>query len=276
MITGGSGYLGARLTQIAAASREWDAFPTFFANPIDHVNAIHLDLRDGAAVEKAVRELRPDAIIHQAISNKNDEYVAAIVPAARHIMDAAIDFGVRLIHVSTDLVFDGEHPPYTEQSPTAPVNAYGAAKAHVEGLITSAMPEALIVRPSLIYGFDPVDKQTGWLLEGIRRKQTVRLFTDEIRCPIWVDSLAQALLELAESKPTGILNLGGAPLNRWDFGMKMLKCLNIDPGGYVIQSTIANSGLKRPADLTLDVSKAQRLLRTEIVSVEEASARHLV
>ncbi len=276
LITGGSGYLGARLTQMATASREWDAFPTFFTNPIDHSNAIQLDLRDGAAVGKAVRDLRPEAIIHQAISNKNDEYVAAIVPAARHIMDAAIEFGVRLIHVSTDLVFDGEHPPYSEQSPTAPVNAYGAAKAHVEGLLASAMPEALIARPSLIYGFGPVDKQTGWLLEGIRRKQTVRLFTDEIRCPIWVDTLAQALLELAESKHTGILNLGGPPLNRWDFGMKMLACLNVDPDGCAIRSTIAESGLKRPADLTLDVSKAKRVLRTEIVSVEEASERHLV
>lgn len=276
LITGGSGFLGARLTQIATASGEWDAFPTFFTNPIDHPNAIQLDLRDGAAVVKAVRDLRPDAIIHQAISNKNDKYVAAIVPAAQHIMDAAIDCGARLVHVSTDLVFDGEHPPYTEQSPTAPVNAYGAAKAYVEGLITSAMPEALIARPSLIYGFGPVDKQTGWLLAGIRRQQTVRLFTDEIRCPIWVDTLAQALLELAESKHTGILNLGGPPLNRWDFGMMMLTCLNVDPDGCVIRSTIAEGGLKRPADLTLDVSKAKRVLRTEIVSVVEASKRHLV
>ncbi len=276
LITGGSGFLGARLTQIATASGEWDAFPTFFTNPINHPNAIQLDLRDGAAVGKAVRDLRPEAIIHQAISNKNDEYVAAIVPAARHVVDAALDFGVRLIHISTDLVFDGEHPPYTEQSPTAPVNTYGAAKAYVEGLITNAMPEALIARPSLIYGFDPIDKQTGWLLEGIRRKQAVRLFTDEIRCPIWVDSLAQALLELAESKHTGILNLGGPPLNRWDFGMMMLACLNVDAGGCAIRSTIAESGLKRPADLTLDVSKAKRVLRTEIVSVEEASERHMV
>ncbi|MEK7277566.1 MAG: sugar nucleotide-binding protein, partial [Chloroflexota bacterium] len=239
-----------------------------------HLDVTRADLRDREAVAALGRRVRPDVIIHQGVSNRNDEYVAAIVPAARHIMDAAIEFGVRLIHVSTDLVFDGEHPPYTEQSPTAPVNAYGAAKAYVEGLITSAMPEALIARPSLIYGFGPVDKQTGWLLDGIRRKQTVRLFTDEIRCPIWVDTLAQALLELTVSKHTGILNLGGPPLNRWDFGMKMLACLNVDPDGYAIRSTIAESGLKRPADLTLGVSKAQRVLRTEIASVEEASNRH--
>ncbi|MEK7785440.1 MAG: sugar nucleotide-binding protein, partial [Chloroflexota bacterium] len=200
LITGGSGFLGSRLTQLATASEKWGVYPTFFNTPIAHPNAIRLDLRDRVKVEKIVRELRPEVILHQAVSNRNDEHVAAIVPAARHVADAAIDVYARLIHVSTDLVFDGEHPPYTEESPTAPVNPYGAAKAFAEGLIASMMPEALIVRPSLIYGFDPVDKQTGWLVDGAKRGETVRLFVDEFRCPIWVDTLAMALLELAETR----------------------------------------------------------------------------
>jgi dTDP-4-dehydrorhamnose reductase len=217
-----------------------------------------------------VRELRPDAIIHQAVSNRTDEHVAAIVPAARHVADAAIDAHARLIHVSTDMVFDGENPPYTEESPTAPANPYGAAKAFAEGLVASMMPEALIVRPSLIYGFDPIDKQTGWLVDGAKRGETVRLFVDEFRCPIWVDTLSNALLELAGTKQAGLLNIGGPRLNRWDYGMKMLACLGLTPGPNVIRSTIAESGMKRPADLTLDVSKAKRLLRTQLLAVEEA------
>jgi dTDP-4-dehydrorhamnose reductase len=271
LLTGGSGFLGSRLTQIASASGEWQTFPTYFANPIDHPNGLRLDLRDRAAVEKTIRHLRPDVIIHQAVSNRNDDHVAAIVPAARHIMDAAIDGHIRLIHVSTDLVFDGRNPPYTDDAPVAPVNPYGAAKAFAEGLLMSAMPdEVLIVRPSLIYGFDPIDKQTGWLVEGIRRGETVRLFTDEFRCPIWVDTLSHALLELAASPHVGRLNLGGPPLNRRDFGMKMLACLGIDPGPNVVAAAIAESGLNRPADLTLDVSKARRWLRTKLLTVEES------
>ena len=72
------------------------------------------------------------------------------------------------------------------------------------------MPEALIVRPSLIYGFDPIDKQTAWLVDGIK-KANGEVFVDEYRCPIWVDNLAQALLEVAESKLSGILNVAGPP-----------------------------------------------------------------
>ncbi|MBI3244443.1 MAG: SDR family oxidoreductase [Chloroflexi bacterium] len=270
LITGGSGFLGSRLAQLATASGRWDVYPTFFNTPIAHPNAIRLDLRDRAEVEKTVKELKPEAIIHQAVSNRNGEHVAAIVPSARHLADAAIDVEARLIHVSTDCVFDGESPPYTEESPVAPANPYGAAKAFAEGLIASMMPEALIVRPSLIYGFDPVDKQTGWIIDGIRKGETVRLFTDEIRCPVWVDTVALALLELAGTRHGGLLNIGGQPLNRWDFGIKMLSCLGLTPGPNVIRSTIAESGLKRPADLTMDTSKARRLLRTRLLTVEEA------
>ncbi|MEK7807906.1 MAG: sugar nucleotide-binding protein, partial [Chloroflexota bacterium] len=147
---------------------------------------------------------------------------------------------------------------------------YGAAKAYADGFIISAMPEALIVRPSLIYGFDPIDKQTAWLVDGIKKKQTVKLFVDEYRCPIWVDNLAQALLEVAESKLSGILNVAGPQrLNRWEYGLKLLNHLKIDPEGYVVKSSITESGTKRPADLTLDIRKAQRVLKTKLLSVDE-------
>jgi len=269
LITGGSGYLGARLTQLADAA-DYETHPTFFSTPITHRRAIQLDLRDKNKVDQTIRDLKPDVIIHQAVSNRNDDDIAAIAPAARHIVEAAIDHHIRLIHVSTDLVFDGEHPPYTEESTTAPVNPYGAAKAYADGLIARAMPEALIVRPSLIYGFDPIDKQTAWLVNGIKQKQTVKLFVDEYRCPIWVDNLAHVLLEVAESKLSGILNVAGPQrLNRWDYGMKMLNRLKIEPDGCVVKSSIAESGLKRPADLTLDVRKAQRVLRTRLMGVDE-------
>ena len=274
-MTGGSGYLGTRLIQIAAESSEWELIPTFFANPIEHPNALRLDLRDRAATEKTIREIRPEVIIHQAVSNRSEAEVSAIIPAARNLMEVAIDRQVRLIHVSTDLVFDGRQPPYADDSPVAPVNPYGAAKAFAEDLLMSAMPdEVLIVRPSLIYGFDPIDRQTGWLVAGVRRRETVRLFTDEIRCPIWVDTLAQALLELAASRHTGRLNVAGPPLNRWEFGLKMLACLGIDPNLAVVASTIAESNLNRPADLTLEVSKARRWLKTPLLSVDEAFAQH--
>jgi len=274
LITGGSGYLGWRLTQMATASGEWETFPTFLANRIDHPNGLRLDLRDRAATETVTASLRPEVIIHQAVSPRNSEHIAAMIPAARHIMQAAAEIGARLIHVSTDMIWDGTRPPYGDDSPPSPLTPYAEAKAAIENMIADEMPQTLIVRPSLIYGFDPIDKQTGWIVSGIRRSETVRLFTDELRCPIWVDTLATALLELADSDHSGRLNIAGRPLNRWDFGMKMLAALGIEPGPNVIRSTIAESGLARPADLTMDTSKARQWLRTPLISVDEAAVRH--
>jgi len=274
LITGGSGFLGTRLTQLASEGDAWEVVPTYFSNPIEHPNARRLDLRDRLGTEALVAELRPDVIIHQAVSPRSPEDIAAIVPAARHIMDAAIDHNVRLIHVSTDLVFDGSNPPYGDDDPLAPVNEYAAAKAFAEDLLMRAMPdEVLIARPSLIYGFDPIDKQTGWIVEGIRKQTPVQLFTNEIRCPIWVDTLALALLELASLKITGRLNLAGLPLTRWAFGMQMLDLLDIEPGPTVLPA-VSTPEMHRPADLTVNCAKARSLLKTPILTVAEAFAEH--
>jgi dTDP-4-dehydrorhamnose reductase len=271
LVTGGSGYLGRRLLHFADQKSDWDVHTTYFENVIDHAHAHQLDLRNRTAADTLITSLRPDVIIHQAVSPRNNDHISAIVPAARHMMEAAIDHHCRLIHVSTDMVFDGEHAPYDDDAPTSPLTPYAAAKAFAESLLMSAMPdEVLIVRPSLIYGFDPIDKQTAWLVDGIRDGKPVTLFTDEIRCPIWVDTAARALLELAGLKHTGRLNLGGPPLNRWEFGMTLLACLGLEPGPTVVEGTVAASGLTRPRDLTLNTAKAERWLKTPMLSVWEA------
>ena len=116
----------------------------------------------------------------------------------------------------------------------------------------------------------PIDHQTRWLLEGIANGDIIRLFTDEIRCPIWVRTLALALLELVEEDYNGILHIAGPqPLNRWDFGLAILTMHNHVSTQYVQPSSIAESGLVRPRNLTFNIEKAQRMLKTPLLSVTE-------
>jgi dTDP-4-dehydrorhamnose reductase len=270
LITGGSGYLGARLTARAAG----DVWAAYFSRPVSPagVAALPLDLRDAARVRAVVADLRPDAILHTACSNRTAADVAAIVPAARHLAEAARATGARLIHVSTDLVFDGEHPPYADDAPPAPQTEYGRAKAEAEAVVAAIIPAALVVRPSLIWGFNPLDKQTTWLVDGMRNGETVTLFTDEFRCPVWVDDLADALLELA-ARPdiSGVMNLAGPQaLNRWDFGLKLLAALGLEPGPHVVRGTARALSLIRPRNLTLTSARAVHLLRTPLHSVDAA------
>lgn len=275
LITGGSGYLGG---QLVAAATGWDVFSTFYQNPpVGLRRGIHLplDLRDAEATLALVETVRPDVIIHTACANRTADSLQAIVPAGRNLAEAASKFQLRFIHISSDLVFDGEHAPYTEDAHPCPLSEYGRAKAEADALVASIYPPAAIVRPSLIYGVNPVDHQTRWLLEGVNAGETVRLFTDELRSPIWVVNLALALLELAEADYAGMLNVAGPlPLNRWELGLAMLEMLNLTPPPNVIPACRQDLGLARPGNLTLDVRRAQRRLRTPLLSVDEVVAEH--
>ncbi|MCS6911280.1 MAG: sugar nucleotide-binding protein, partial [Anaerolineales bacterium] len=147
LITGGSGYLGAHLL---AAAEDWEVVATYHTRPITPARgtARPLDLRDEAATRAVIGELRPNAIIHTACSNRDAEHIRAIVPAARHLAQAAQECGARLVHVSTDMVFDGERAPYADDATPAPLGEYARAKAEAEALIAALCPGAVIARPS--------------------------------------------------------------------------------------------------------------------------------
>ena len=272
LVTGGSGYLGAWLMQ-AAADRGWDVHGTYLTHPFTPIAGTPhlLDLSQPAAVDALLAEVRPDAILHTACSNRDTANIAAIEPAAAHLARAAHSLGARLVHVSTDLVFDGENAPYDDDSPPAPKSAYGRAKAAAEAAVLMACPSAVIGRPSLIWSLNPLDRQTAWLVDGMRQGRRVTLFTDEIRCPVHLHDLAEALLELA-ARPelSGPFNLVGAQaLSRWDFGLRLLRALGLPRESNVLPGTVAESGLERARDLTLRRTRAEQGLRARLRGVDE-------
>ncbi len=274
LITGGSGYLGSQILRMAPHWATQAIYLHHLPAPSPHATFHQCDLRDRKQVDQLLMKVRPSVIIHTACSNQNQDNMDSILPAARNLAEAAVKIHARLIHVSTDLVFDGQHGPYSEAAKPSPLSEYGQAKAQAEEIVMTHNIKALVVRPSLIYGINPIDHQTCWLIKGIEENQPIRLFTDEYRSPIWVNTLGLALLELAESAVTGILNLAGhQALNRWEFGQAMLKMLKLDIPPNVLPSTIKESGLIRPQNLTLDITKAQQLLKTPLLSVAEVSSR---
>lgn len=271
LLTGASGYLGAHLLHSAP---DWRLLPTYFSRPIAHPEAVRLDVRDAHQVEAALQALQPDAVLHAACSNGSAEQIQAIVPAARAIARAAHRFNLRLVHVSSDVVFDGAQPPYDDDAHPQPLNDYARAKAEAETIVREQCPGAVIVRPSLIWGLEPLDRQTRWLVDGMQRGDRLTLFTDEIRCPVQVADLSAALLELA-ARPdiAGPMNLGGPQaLSRWAFGRKLLAALALEPGPNVVATTIAESGLTRARDVTLISARATALLKTKLRGVDEVLA----
>ncbi|RMH03743.1 MAG: SDR family oxidoreductase [Nitrospirae bacterium] len=275
LITGGAGYLGQHLV---AQATGWHVHATYLHTPPPVFSGTfhHCDLTNYTHLAHLLARVRPDVIIHTACSNQTPANIEAIVPAARHLASLASQQAIRLIHLSTDMVFDGTNPPYSEDSPRTPLTPYGYAKARAEEIIQELCPQAVLVRSSLIYGISPLDHQTRWLVGHLDRGEPVTLFTDEIRCPIWVDNLVSALLELATLPYTGILHITGPQaLSRWEFALGMLALVNRQSSrSLFVASTIAQAGLTRPRNLTLTVHKAQALLRTPLLSFTEV-VQHL-
>ncbi len=272
LITGGSGYLGSHLAPEARSA--WRVVATCFSHPVvpPGCAVVRLDIRDGEAVLRLLDEVRPEVVIHTAADMGSPCMEEVIVDGTRHVAAAASAVGARLVHLSSDMVFDGEHAPYCESDPPAPITAYGRAKAAAEQIAGECCPGAAIVRTSLIYGLRPADPRTVWVTSCLRERRPITLFTDEVRSPVWVKQLASALLELAGGQQTGNWHLAGPqPLSRYELGERLARAYGVDPAG-ITPGLGRDSGLIRPRDLTLDVSKAQRELRSPLWGVDEVLA----
>jgi len=268
LITGGSGYLGRHLARRAAG--DWRgawAYTTHSCDPLGLPQGVALDVRDGAAVARLVAAFAPDAIIHTAGSNTTPDMTAVIVEGTRHVVAAAAVAGARLIHLSSDAIFDGTAAPYDETARPAPLHDYGRAKAAAEALV-AGYPNAVIVRTSLIYGLAEMDNGTAWMAAALRAGQPVTLFTNQWRNPVWVETLAGACLELVDSAYRGVLNVAGRQaMSRAAFGLRLL-----DWWAVAERATLTlgpdESG-RWPLDCRLDVSRAERVLATPLVGVDE-------
>jgi dTDP-4-dehydrorhamnose reductase len=274
-VTGGSGYLGAAI--LKRAPTDWQIAATYVTHPIARKNvaAFYLDVRDADAVQRAIDAARPDVVIHTAAQMTGAALIAVNADGARNVARAARQIGAQLVHLSSDVIFDGEHAPYDETAEPHPLIPYAISKARAEEIVRAEFSSARIVRTSLIYGFDPMDPRTRQTLDG----EMPRLFTDEFRCPIFVDDLADALIELAQLHPvffekTGfsVLNLAGAQrISRYDFGIALAQKFRVAPKFSPARS--ASHPTPRPRDCTLDISRAQKILQTKLRGVAEVLAQ---
>jgi dTDP-4-dehydrorhamnose reductase len=214
-----------------------------------------------------VRASQPELIIHCAAQMRGsfDDLRLVNATGTGFLASYAREASARMIHLSTDLVFDGRRGNYREEDPPNPMTDYAKSKFEAEEAVRTSGAAAIIVRTSLIYGFAPPDPRTRAMLGG----DMPRLFVDEQRCPIWVETLCDAMLELCEQDYTGILHVAGEQaLSRYSFGVKLVNALGGD-SGRLIPSRSEESGLVRPLDCTLDCSKARAMLKTKLRGVDE-------
>ena len=270
LITGGAGLLGSELIARAPAGVELHA--TQRRTPVTGAEVHAVELSDADATGALFERLRPDLVIHTAYSQAAETAERDVLRATESVVDVCRRVGCELVHVSTDAVFDGEHAPYAENDEPAPVHAYGRWKAAAERFVRNRLPSATVVRTSLIVRADPPDGGSAWVIDGLRRGEPVRLFVDELRCPIAVEDLASQLWELAsvpaESRAGAWHLAGPEAVSRYTLGILLARRHGVDADA-IIPTRSLGAGLQRPRDLRLLTPRADRELRTRARPISE-------
>lgn len=271
LITGGGSYLGRNLVPLAGQTHQ--ICYTFFQNdPLGLPFGTQLDIRDTTAVTRLITQFQPHVIIHTVGSNRGKDMGNVIRQGTQNVVRAAAAIGARLIHLSTDSIFDGLNPPYDETAVPTPANEYGRAKADAETHV-AAHPKHVIIRTSLIYGLQEMDHGTAWMARALAAGEPVQLFNNQIRNPVWVETLSRACLELAGCDYVGILNVAGRQvLSRAEFSLKMLDYWQIESRATL---TIGPSASGRwPLDCRLDLHRGTAVLTTPLLGVDAVIKNH--
>src|SRR5215510_4214127 len=191
LITGGSGFIGSILGN--SLSAKYDVFAAYLNSRQPQSGMpLQFDIRDAEQVVRAFDITRPDCVIHTAALTKPDycetrpaETHAVNVTGTRNVVDACNRLAAKLIHVSTDLVFDGKKGNYSEEDAVRGLNEYSRSKIAAEDVVLSESPGAVILRLSIIYGPRHA-VHPGFLDEMLaywQKGQAMGFFTDQYRNP---------------------------------------------------------------------------------------------
>lgn len=251
LVTGGAGLVGTHLLRTVPEGVHVEATWRTARPTVDVVAAHRVELDEPGAASELLERVVPDVVVHAAYSMGRREDV---VDATRQVAQACAGLGVELVHLSSDVVFDGESAPYSEDDEVGPVNDYGRWKVEAERLVQDVVPAACITRTSLVVSSDPEDSGTRWLLGAVRAGERPTLFHDEVRSPIRAEDLARTLwglVALGLEERAGIWHLPGPEaLSRAELGRRVLLAAGLDPGEVEVGS-VRDFPAPRARDVTM-------------------------
>ncbi|MEA2276211.1 MAG: dTDP-4-dehydrorhamnose reductase [Solirubrobacteraceae bacterium] len=213
LVTGARGMLGRAVC--AAGAR--------LGHDVVGLSRAELDVTDADHVRRVVAAAEPRAVVNCAAWTDVDgaemaEGAATAIngAGAGNVARAATEVGARLVHVSTDYVFDGaKETPWVESDPVGPIGAYGRSKLAGELEVAAAAPEHAVVRTAWLFGAGGRNFVDTMLALGGERDE-VTVVTDQTGSPTWSVHLAEAVVELAERRgDVGIFHAAGAGACSW-------------------------------------------------------------
>jgi dTDP-4-dehydrorhamnose reductase len=283
LITGASGLLG--LTFCMQASRQHQVTGIVHTHPVrdTQFEVIQADLCDFDLLAKMVEQTRPEVIIHTAAMANVDlcetqpelaRCVNASLPG--HLAKITRNTGIRLVHISTDAVFDGKRGQYTEQDLPAPLGVYARTKLEAEEAVLATNPDALVARVNF-YGWSLSGQRSlaEWFFNNLSNGMPVKGFTDVLFCPLLVNDLVEILVNMSILELKGIYHVVSSEcISKYAFGLEIARHFGLNE--KLIQPTsVVEGGLiaARSQDLRLSTTKLSQVLGKPLPKQEEGFSR---
>lgn len=271
LITGASGLLGLNLC-LAMDGNQYEVIGAANTEPFKQVKfkSVQAELTEPGIIERLLEENSPEVIIHcAAIANVDDcetkpelaEQVNSSIPG--EIAREAAKRRIKMVHISTDAVFDGARGGYTEEDIPNPLSVYARTKLGGEKAVLTNNPDALVARVNF-YGWSMSGKRSlaEWFVYNLLAGNAIKGFTDIHFCPFMVLDLADTLLEAVSLDLKGIYHVVGAqPMSKYDFGVAIANKFGLDDR-LITPASVSEGGLKaaRSPNLTLSTKKLVRAL----------------
>ncbi len=283
LVFGANGMLGQRLiefygklpnVQLLACSAEDD--PVF-----ETTEYRKIDITRREEVKDLCYDFYPDVIINAAAftnvdlsETEREQAWKTNVKGVEYIAEVSRVIDSHIIHISTDYIFDGKKGPYSEKDKPNPLGYYARTKLASENVLHISGTYYTILRTNVLYGIAHNSRPdyVRWVVNSLRDRHKIRIVTDQINNPTFIDDLIQAISKVIEYKKYGIFNIGGEEfLSRYDFTIKIADFFNLDKSLiYPIITEELNQAAPRPLKSGLIILKAQTQLGYKPHSIIES------
>mgnify|MGYP006269024633 CR=1 FL=1 len=255
---------------------EWDVTLGLHSRKVDlpWTRSLPVDLSSASSFEGVLKQVKPSLVIHTVALTDVDrcerepelaKYVNATL--ARNVAEACYGLGIKLVHISTDHLFDGTKSFYTELDSVCPLNVYGKTKALAEELVLGACPESLNIRTNF-YGWGPSYRQSfsDGIIKSLRIKKNKSLSQDVYFSPILAGTLAKVVHELLENGELGIFNVVGEErVSKYEFGLALARVFNLNSQAIVpVSPSLPQKKVQRPNDMSLSNNKTKKIIKGAI------------
>ena len=277
LVTGASGLLGSKIVELAREN--YEVTPLHNTKPL-HLNSLKLDITNRKEIFNLFSKLKPKVVIHTAAETNVDRCETQKklawkinVEGSKNVAEACSETSAKMVYISTDYVFDGEKGLYKEEDRPNPVNHYGATKLEGENQVIRYCKNHLILRTSVLYGWHPWKQNFAkWVINSLKQENQILMVADHFNTPTLAENLAKIILEAMSKDLQGLYHASGSQrISRYEFAQQIAKAFNLNQNLIkpVKMSQLTAWIAKRPKDSSLNTSKIQKQLKTELLNVSQ-------